>query len=292
VKALLLAAIAVAVAAGLAVWLIDRGAGSSEYAQFDRCPLSDPATTLCLYTRSTGGRLTVGTKTVPLSRSISLQGGVHVVENSERESVRDQFLAPVPGPALYSTPEPLSGGLAGAVSARLLPATQRALLERYLRAGATGVTATIELAGPPSVIGIDIQNLAERTGVALSLPAKVRLNNPYLGPACYVGSNAHPIRLSFLSGTTSPPAPNRPISGRLGKTRIKDEYNLTIIGESSLVDNSFATPGATGCGGANASQVDPAVDAAIGLPAPAGENTAILEGALRDANASAVRASR
>jgi hypothetical protein len=293
VKLAILAVLVLAAVAGLAVWLLDGSGGTdSDYAAFSRCPLNERTTTLCLYTRSTGGKLTVGAKTVPLSREISLQGGVRVIENAEREVVHERFLAPTGGLALSRTPEPLLGGLAGAVDAQQLPSTQRALLARYLRTDESAVTATIELAGPASVVGIDIQDLAERTGVALALPVKVRLNNPFLGSACYIGSDANPIRLAFISGTTSPPSPNHPISGRLGKTRIEDEYNLTIIGESALVDNSFSTPRAGGCGGVDAAQVDPAVNAALGLPAPAGKNTAILEGALYDANARAVRAHR
>jgi len=43
---------------------------------------------------------------------------------------------------------------------------------------------------------------------------EVRLENPFLGNSCYIGSNAHPVVIEFTSGTTSPPAPNKPINGK------------------------------------------------------------------------------
>jgi hypothetical protein len=49
---------------------------------------------------------------------------------------------------------------------------------------------------------------------------------------------------------------------------------------SSLVDNSFAVPGATGCGAANSSLVDHALNSTLGLPSPAGRNVQILTGNL------------
>ena len=60
--------------------------------------------------------------------------------------------------------------------------------------------------------------------------------------------------------------------------------------DSSLVDNSFAAPEAQGCGSSRARPLDRAVNAGLRLPAPAGHNTAILDGTLRDANAPAVKA--
>jgi len=64
-----------------------------------------------------------------------------------------------------------------------------------------------------------------------------------------------------------------------------------MIKGSSFVSNSFAAPGAQGCGApAHTRYLDRAVDAALHLPAPAGHNTVILGGTFREANAPAVRA--
>jgi hypothetical protein len=286
-----LSGVVVVVVAALVV--TDRRSGN-EYAQFGQCPLGDPATSLCLSTESTGGKLNVGAKTVPIGPSLSLQGGVDVIENGEREVVRDELIAARDGATLSSSPQAVPGGLAGTVDADLLPAGPRSTLEGLIRSGHANVTATIEPAGPVGAIGLDIQHLVEAEGTALSLPVKVKLSNTFLGADCYIGSDAHPIWLSLTTGRTHPPGPNVSIKGNVGKATLRDEYNLTIIRGSSLVNNSFAAPGVRGCGGAGSGAgsftVDRAVDAELGLPAAAGRNTAILDGTLRDANALAVRA--
>ena len=62
------------------------------------------------------------------------------------------------------------------------------------------------------------------------------------------------------------------------------------ISNNSLVNNSFAAPGATGCGGFLVELLlNPIINAKLGLPAAAGNNTAILSGTLEQAGAEAVR---
>ena len=262
----------------------------SDYASFDRCPVDVSATSLCLATDVGGGEFTIGAKTVPIDRAVILQGGVHVVENREKEIVKDEFIAAQGNATLSATPQIVPGGLAGTVDAGLLPAGPRKAFAGLLASGNTQVTATIELAGPASAIGIDIQHLIEAEGAALTLPIKVKLNNAFLGAGCYIGSGAHPIWLSLTTGRTHPPGPNRPIAGRVGRVGLKDEYNLTTIRGNSLVNNSFAAPAASGCGASGSPLIDSAVDAELGLPAGAGHNTVILDGTLQEANAPAVRA--
>jgi hypothetical protein len=292
------AGLAVAAVAALA-WtgwtLASNHRATRDYAPFRQCPLDDPATNLCLFTQTESGEFAVGEKTVPIDRTITLQGGVHVVENKEREIVRDQLIAASDGETLSRTPQPVPGGLRGVVDPELLtPGLRRAFDELIGGGTGAGVTATIELAGPASSIHIDIQNLIEGQGIALALPVRVRLSNAFLGTDCYIGSSRRPISLALSTGTTNPPPPNRPLAGRVGKAQFKDDYNLTIVTGSSLVDNAFAGPAVRGCGGSGSpgAAVDRAVNAELALRAPAGQNTAILDGTLRDANAPAVRASR
>jgi hypothetical protein len=278
----------------LAVSVIVAGGDDSKggYAQFGQCPLEDSATDLCLYTQTKGGQFAVGDETVPIGRTVTLQGGVHVVENKEKEIVKEEFIGAKNGETVSDAPQAVPGGLRGVVDPDLLPAEPREIFDRLVDRGITDVTATIELAAPASSIGIDIQDLVEAQGIALSLPVKVKLSNAFLGAGCYIGSDAHPISLPLTTGETHPPSPNRPIKGKVGRAKIKDEYNLTVIRKSSLVNNAFAAPQAKGCGGARSPLIDPAVNAKLGLPATSGHNTAILDGTLQDVNAMAVRAGK
>jgi hypothetical protein len=269
-----------------------RGARHSngDYATFAACPLRDPQTDLCLFTRTTGGEFVAGDRTVPLSRSITLQGGVHVVKNAEEEVLKDEFIAAAGGETLSRTPQPVPGGLRAIVDPSLLAPASRKAFEGLLARGLAQVTATIELATPASSIGIDVQNLIEAQGTALVLPVKIKLSNPFLGERCYIGSSDHPMSLALTTGKTDPPKPNNSIKGKVGKAKFKDDYNLIVINGSSLVNSTFVALAARGCGGTRSSAVDGAVDAELGLPATAGRNTAILDGTLRDANAPAVKA--
>lgn len=151
------------------------------------------------------------------------------------------------------------------------------------------MNATAELAAPASSIGLNVRNLLIGYGTALSLPMKFRLENPLLGNDCYIGSDADPITLNLTSGTTSPDAPNEPITGSLGTVAYNAEGFILRISNSTLVDNTFSAPPATGCGGVFASLIDPLINARWGLPAASGENTAIFTGTHEQTDASLVQ---
>ena len=126
----------------------------------------------------------------------------------------------------------------------------------------TGVNATTELAAPAKAIGVNSINLLTASGTALSLPVKVHFENPLFGSSCYVGSNSAPIVIGLTTGTTSPPPPNSPITGSVGTPNALREGNILKMNKNSLVNNSFAAPEATGCGGYLAPWlIDPIVDA-------------------------------
>lgn len=290
-RRLVLGVTALAVLAVAVAVLVLTGGSKVDYGQFKQCPLGNPATKLCLFTQTKGGELVAGSKTVPISRTITLQGGVHIVESKEKEIVKDEFIAAKDGETVSKTPQPVPGGLEGVVDPKRLTPALRALYKELIDRGITEVTATIELAAPASSIGIDVQDLIEAEGTALALPVKVKLSNGFLGESCYIGSNADPISLRLTTGRVDSPKPNKQIKGKVGKAKLKDDYNLTVIKGSSLVDNTFAAPAATGCGKTGAPAIDRAIDAKLGLPAGPGHNTAILDGTLQDANAPAVRAS-
>lgn len=106
----------------------------------------------------------------------------------------------------------------------------------------------------------------------INLGLKVRLVNPILGSNCTVGTNSNPIRVALTTGTTSPPAPNTPITGEgLSIARANPEPPVL---QAKHVGNSFAVPGAKGClfGGGVA---DWLVNQIGGFPSAAGKNTMV-----------------
>jgi hypothetical protein len=263
---------------------------TGNFAPFKYCPLSNKATEICTVANTNAGEFTVGKKTVPITKTITLQGGLH--ENEKTEEL--EFIAAEGAETLSKTEETVPGGLLGIKAPKSWPLILQELFNEYvINKGLTGVTEITELAKPASDIKLNTTNLIFETGTALQLPVKVKLNNAFLGNECYVGSSSHPITLNLTTGTTSPPEPNKPIKGSAGKLEILEAGNLVRLTGGALVDNSFADEeGANGCGGFLFSwAVDPLVNEILGVPSKAGTNTAILKGNLEEAAAEAVKAS-
>jgi hypothetical protein len=259
---------------------------TGEFAPFAECPLNRPTMQFCVYSESTDGFFTIGKKTTPLVNPTVLQGGFELNEKGEQV-----FFGAENGDTLSKTPQPVPGGLVGVEAPAWWPKFLRDLYNETINNGFTGVTATVELAAPASAIKLDAFAILQESGTAISLPVKIKLSNPFLGSNCYIGSNSKPVVIDFTSGETSPPPPNEPIHGSAGTPEFNEEETLLTLSGGSLVNNSFAAPGANGCGGLFSLLVDPFVNSMVGLPSPAGHNTAVLEGKLMTAVASSVRAS-
>jgi hypothetical protein len=255
-----------------------------DFAVFAQCPLSNPSVSLCVFVQSSGGEFVIGSKTVPVNKTITLQGGAIVNEETGAET----FVSAANGETLSKTPLTVPGGLFGIKAPESWPKEVQEWFNKFINEGFTGVTATAELVGNP---GISRVNLLIQEGVALSLPVRLHLNNAILGSECYLGSKAHPVTFNLTTGTTSPPAPNKPITGAVGKVEFSHEFQLVKIIGNRVVDNAFAAPGTEGCGGIFSFFINPLVEKILGVPAAAGHNTAILEGSLQNATAEAVKAS-
>jgi hypothetical protein len=259
-----------------------------EFAPFGECPLNRATITDCVVSVSNGGSFTIGKKTVPLKNPVTLQGGYEGFGSGIK------FYGAEEGETLSKTPQPVPGGLLGITAPTWWPKFIQDWFNEQINKGLTGVNATVELTGPTkglTNIKLSTENLLTEKGTALGLPAKIHLENAILGSSCYVGSESTPVPLNFTTGTTSPPPPNKPIKGAAGEFTANEEFTLLTFSGGRLVDNSFAAPGASGCGGIFSFFVDPLVDSILGTPAAAGTNTAILEGKIQDAAASAVKAS-
>src|SRR5271166_209797 len=151
----LVAALAAASAAALggAVPASATPLNKEEFLPFADCPLETAA--VCVYSTTTGGEF-----------KIVLQGGLATDNFTEQP-----LLGAADGNTLVKTPLEVPGGLVGVANI------------------GGEVTATAELAGPPSSVKVDRANLLAETGTAVTLPIKVKLDNPLLGENCYVGSD-------------------------------------------------------------------------------------------------------
>lgn len=258
-----------------------------EYAPFADCPLSNASISTCLLAKTESGEFVIGKEKVPIAKTITLQGGLIAFFSGE-----EKFVGAEDGNTLSKTPQKVPGGLAGLVKCNEISNfLERIACEVIFENGVTGVNATTELAAPATSIELHTFNLLGASGTALSLPLKVHLENPFLGSSCYLGSNAHPIVVEFTTGTTSPPEPNKPITGNPGELSFNEAETILTIKNNALVNNSFPAPGAEGCGGIFSFLIDPIVNSKLGLPSAAGHNTAILKGTLQAAAAESVKAS-
>ena len=258
------------------------------FAPFADCPLSNSAVEVCIVAETTSGEFTVGSKTVPINKTITLQGGA--IENPETGELT--LVAAEDGNTLSKTALNVPGGLLGIVAPKTWPVWLQEIFNNFINEGFTGVTETTELAQTASSVKLNTTNLLFEEGTALHLPVKVKLGNVFLGSECYVGSSSTPIILNLTTGTTNPKeGPNKPIKGSAGKLAIFEKGALVTLTGGSLVDNTFAAPAATGCGGVLSFLVDPLVDSILGVPAGEGHNTAVLTGKLEEAVAAAVKAS-
>lgn len=242
------------------------------FANFGYCPLSNPAVNICVYSKTLAGSVTTGSKKVPIVNPVILQGGL----TFNPATGATTWVNAEGGETLSKTPQPVPGGLLGITAPSWWPQFLKDLFNETINNGFTGVTSTVELAGP---VQFSLLALLAGQGTAVTLPVKIKLSNPFLGNNCYIGSNSNPVVIPLTLGTTSPPPPNTPISGSKGEQFSNEAGTYIKATGARLVNNSFATPGASGCGGILFSwAIDPFVNSIVGLPSAAGKNTAILEG--------------
>jgi hypothetical protein len=263
---------------------------TGDFVNFGNCPTKVTGVNLCVFAQTSSGEFKIKKTTVPITKTITLQGGI--IENEETEA--ETWVNAANGAETISkTPQTVPGGLLKIVAPGFFGEPLSKIFNEFINKGITGVTATTELVGK-----ITISRGALLTGApdALNLPVRIHLENEFLGPKCYVGSSSKPVNVELTTGTTSPPPPNEPITGKLGEVELKDEGTLLILKKNSLVNNTFSAPTSEGCGsqilfGLFTGIIDAAVNAQLELPSASGNNTAILNGTLENALAAAVVAS-
>ena len=223
------------------------------YEQFTGCPHpgQNPLIETCFRSVVSGGELQMGNVEIPIAQPFALSGGMTGSGTFDFNSFG----------GLQQAKQTVTGGVVGF--------TGFTWLEEVFPPAELNLHAVIELAGKPG------DQLAEPA----YLPVKVHFLHSVLGKNCYVGSNLAPIKLALTTGTTSPPPPNSPITGVEGTEGITSPSGITDIAGGTHVDNSFATPGASGCVltlfGYIPISINSAINAQSALPSPAGSNTTI-----------------
>ncbi|HEX7292367.1 MAG TPA: hypothetical protein VF250_14705 [Conexibacter sp.] len=228
-----------------AMALVGAGAAQAAFPNFTGCTSRRFEEGICIDIQNRSGLFEIKGFRVPLHESLEVRG--KIVPN---ETDIPDFVPPAGTNGFFATPEPVPGGLLGI---EWIPGNT--------------VLAITELAGPSSSIKIN-----PSTG-SVSMPIKVRLVNLLLGMDCHIGNNSNPVRLNLIVGTTEPPPPNTPISGRFG-TVVPITGGISRIGNVN-VDNSFAIPGATECG-LGLGLINALVNARLRLPSAAGNNSISL----------------
>lgn len=277
----------IATAAGVAALALSAGSAAAAptgiYAPFAQCPTNVPDLATCVVSDTTSGYIKLGNSTVTIDKRIRLQGGYTV----DPVTYENTFYGAKNGETLERVELDVPGGLLGITTPELVPEPARSLLNAAINT-TNGVTATAELVGP---VGFSFANIANADGIGVTLPIRVKLNNPFLGGSCYIGSARHPITLNLTDGTTIPPAGVAPMVGDPGTLDFFDNANLIVDTGVSLVDNTFAVPTAHGCGGLLALVIDPVINLKVGLPSAAGVSEARMTGTSSLAAAAAVIAS-
>jgi hypothetical protein len=243
--------------------------------EFSLCPtdFTPPAGSsalTCSHSETTGGQLAIGNSIVPINNNPDTGdfGGYSPVRSGSifRPAV---IVTPTNGRLFGGPAQVVPGGLLGLTGA-LAPLSKP--LDPI-----NEVTSSLELAGPitPATVvdptatkaffcAAGVLNdcfSAPSVSSVLTVPVKVHLHNPVLGPNCYIGSNANPIVLNLMNVPGS-----QPQFAGIGAA--------TVVTGVELADDTFAVPGANGCGLLGA--LDPILDLKVGLPSPSGKNSALI----------------
>lgn len=249
---------------------------TGEYARFQHCPYKNPEVERCVHAVTSGGEFVLGNKKVTINKEVTLQGGYKEAPEEGPEAGFSSLFAATNGVTLSKAPLAVPGGLLGIVPPESSPPLVKLLSKFFFENSLTGVNSTMELAKAASDVKLSELNLALGEGVTLKMPVKIRLENPFLGKNCYVGSSGTPIKLELRTDTTSPPAPNKPITGNPGEVTFLEGGRVLRLEKVVIVDNAWSAPSASGCGGILSFLVNPIINSQVGLPAAAGKNTAIL----------------
>ncbi|MER8036319.1 hypothetical protein ACWEP8_30220 [Streptomyces hydrogenans] len=218
----------------------------------------------CVVSYSFSGSIKLGNTTVPTGKT-NLQIGV--VQNADGTNT---VVAPAGG-ALIADSATVPGGLMGLMCPSDIPFITD-ICRQLSDAKLNKITATMESVGTPSAFDQIAGVLTDQPIV--TIPVRIRLQNPFLGDNCYIGTKANPILLR----PRNLDAPSFGVVRFNGDGSANEEGDLSrldLLG-STQYDDTFAVPGASGCGLGWFGLIDGAVNLKTGLPAASGKNKLTL----------------
>ncbi len=225
---------------------------------------------LCSHSETTGGQLTIGNSIVTISNNPdTVDLGAYSNSGLGIFGV-EVIVTPTNGKVFGGPAQVVPGGLLG-LTGQLAPLSKP--LDPINQ-----VTSSLELAGPatPATVVDPTATNAFFCGAGpiaacfdgpnpmsvVTVPVKVHLHNLVLGPNCYIGSNAHPIVLNLIETANS-----APVTSGVG--------NAIVVTGIEVADDTFAVPGASGCG--LLGLLDPVLNLKVGLPSPSGKNSELID---------------
>jgi len=232
-------------------------AGPGLWTPYFRCPVDDPAMlatdgvsllSSCVASNSTHGSITIGT-TNTLTGNSNLQFGAVADFNT----------------GVFTAIGSPTGALVGDPV--------------QVTAGGITVIATVESAGAPTDF-----DLSAGLGVGapiLTLPVRIHLvgQSVDLGPSCFIGTLQDPIVLHPANTDVSNAQLFINTFDPDGTADPNGELLSLVVAGLVQGDDTFAVPGATGCGPNGDGSLDAAVNAVVGLPSPSGANHLVLNDA-------------
>jgi hypothetical protein len=254
------------------------------YSSFTNCPLKNPlmhevqATGIgpngggdeaCVAGTATGGSVTIGKITTPVTSPVNVQFGIYVPPETGTSFIPFPVVAPLSGDsAILSTgPDLIPESLTTVLGC---PSTNSIVQNICSRAAAN--PADNQVFAQAEEVG----DLRDFDLFTWTQPVKFVLENPLLGSSCSIGSDAFPVVLH--PALSLGPGGMITIANDPNPTVHPDIETLTLA-PAVASDTTFTAPGVTGCGpgGANNVFVDEALDAGAGLPASSG-NSLTLNG--------------
>lgn len=230
-----------------------------------------------------GGSFQVGSLTLDLTKALKLQGGLTEAlgetefdgDDGESIEVAETFQPAKDASKSLAAVKETVPKLEELVEPAALSEAER---KSYTKTAQKKVTAVIELAGSPSAIRANREELESGEAAGIVLPLKITLSSSFLGKTCSIGTAEEPLTVELATGQTSPPEGVEPLTGSIGETKGYGEIQGFTAANALLVSNTYETPAASGCGSKGGA--DDAIDAKLGLPAAPGRAQATIQATL------------